>query len=251
MHAKKIEQLPFAEKNKNSQAQTFSWHSPQGKELKKSMQTAGPRALLENMDKQGILADYLPEIKALQKCEQGPPYHLEGDVYTHTLLAADNLPQDASTRLKWALVFHDIAKPETRAQTIKNGKERISFHKHDRLGAKKAAPILKRLQFSEQEIKDICWLIENHQRIFQITGNISNAPSEKKRANAESKALAKITAMLSEKGKDLVADLFCLASADTKGKISEAAPGSERDIAMLENIFQQALAEFENEKSQS
>lgn len=103
----------------------------------------------------------------MQNCEQGPTYHLESDIYKHAKIIAVNLPKDADLRLKWATIFHDIAKPETREEIVKDGKSKVSFLKYDVLGAEKVKPILQRLRFSSKEIDDISWLVAQYQELFK------------------------------------------------------------------------------------
>jgi len=114
---------------------------------------------------QSEITDYLlPELNALKGVPQPVEYHHEGDVFTHTYLALKSLPEDASLHLVWAVLLHDIAKPQT---LIREG-ERIIFHDHAEVSAEVAKQILKRLKFSNLEIKTIVWLIDNHMKIGQI-----------------------------------------------------------------------------------
>lgn len=119
----------------------------------------------------GLLKEVLPEVADLRDAPQGPPYHLEGDVLEHTQMVAGGLPEDASTELIWATIFHDIAKPETRAETIlEDGSTKVSFIGHEKMGAEKIQPILDRYRFSNEEKKRITWLVENHLKIFDFGG---------------------------------------------------------------------------------
>lgn len=111
---------------------------------------------------QSKITDYiLPEINALKGVPQPIEYHHEGDVFTHTYLAVKSLPKDAPLHLVWAVLLHDIAKPET---LIREG-DRIIFHNHAEVSSEKAREILHRLKFSNIEISTICWLIANHMKI--------------------------------------------------------------------------------------
>jgi poly(A) polymerase len=106
----------------------------------------------------------LPEIEKLKGVPQPIEYHHEGDVFTHTYLALKSLPEKAPLHLIWAVILHDIAKPQT---LIREG-DRIIFHDHAEASAQIAQNILRRLKFSNLEIKTISWIIGNHMKIGQI-----------------------------------------------------------------------------------
>ncbi len=113
----------------------------------------------------GLLKHILPEVDSLSECEQGPPYHMEGNVFVHTCMIADNLPDNASNELRWAAILHDIGKPATRHE---DNHCNVSFISHDKIGADLADSICRRLKFSNKKRKKITWLIKNHQRIFRF-----------------------------------------------------------------------------------
>jgi len=108
------------------------------------------------------LVSIIPEILRLQNCEQPIKWHPEGDVLQHTILALENLPEDASDELKMATLLHDIGKPDK--QTITND---IHFYGHELRGADIAKDILTRLKFSNDFIDKVVYLIKNHMRIQQ------------------------------------------------------------------------------------
>lgn len=104
-----------------------------------------------------IINYYLPEITSLVNITQPKEYHHK-DVWEHTKSVVKNTPQDKI--LRWAALLHDIAKPYTR-DIVKGN---IHFYQHEDLGAKLVEYILKRLKFSNVEIKEITTLIANHMR---------------------------------------------------------------------------------------
>lgn len=128
---------------------------------------------LELSDELELLAIMLPEIKALQDCEQSPPYHLEGNVWNHLLLALrstqtdlykQQFPQPLPLLSKLGILFHDVGKPK--AQSEKNGK--IHFYGHEKIGAEMTAAICKRLHMDACGIAgtDLAWLVREH--LFSI-----------------------------------------------------------------------------------
>lgn len=66
----------------------------------------------------------------------------------------------ATVVLKTALLFHDIGKPLT--YKLEGGK--VSFHKHDLVGARIIQPVLKKHGYTKREIREISTLIRFHMR---------------------------------------------------------------------------------------
>ncbi len=108
----------------------------------------------------GLMRAVLPEILDLQGCEQPPQWHPEGDVFVHTRLMLELLPDDASLPLVLAVLFHDIAKPATYSYDEEN--ERIRFNGHDQLGAQMAEKILRRLCYSNEVIEIVAEAVAHH-----------------------------------------------------------------------------------------
>src|SRR6476620_10016133 len=84
------------------------------------------------LDQSGLLRTVLPEIEPMKGCEQPPQFHPEGDVFQHTRLMLELLPEDVSVPLVFSVILHDIAKPVT-ATVDADG--RIRFNELDRIGA--------------------------------------------------------------------------------------------------------------------
>ncbi|HVO55559.1 MAG TPA: HDIG domain-containing protein [Solirubrobacterales bacterium] len=141
-------------------------------------------ALLDELD---LTAVVLPEVEALRGVEQGPNHHL--DVHGHTLAVlertleveadlerfagpraaevgamlaeplADDL--DRSTALRFGALFHDIAKPQTRAEH--NGF--VGFRGHDQAGADVIGSICARLRASRKLTRHLQALTLHHLRL--------------------------------------------------------------------------------------
>jgi len=84
------------------------------------------------LDTSGLMRAILPEVEAMKGCDQPPQFHPEGDVFKHTRIMLDLLPEEASLPLVFSVLFHDIGKPAT-SSVDENG--RIRFNGHDRVGA--------------------------------------------------------------------------------------------------------------------
>jgi len=118
----------------------------------------GCRAFLL-LDQTGLLRQVLPEISAMKGVEQPPEFHPEGDVFVHTLLLLDHLPQACPMTLAWGALLHDVGKPSTFRIA-----ERIRFDGHVDVGVKMAEAICSRLRFSNEETAQILALVDNHMR---------------------------------------------------------------------------------------
>lgn len=112
----------------------------------------------------GILRVILPEIDVMEGVEQPPQYHPEGDVWVHTLLVMDQLPDEPSLELAWAALLHDVGKPPT----FKRAKDRIRFDGHQEVSVKMADAMLRRLRFSNRQIDHIKLLVGNHMQFMHV-----------------------------------------------------------------------------------
>jgi poly(A) polymerase len=111
------------------------------------------------LDHSGLLRAVIPEIEAMKGCQQPPEFHPEGDVFQHTRLMLELLPQTVSVPLVFSVILHDIGKPVT-ATVDENG--RIRFNAHDRIGAEMTERIMERLRFSRAEIDDTVEMVRQH-----------------------------------------------------------------------------------------
>jgi len=124
----------------------------------------GRRAFLL-LDESGLLAQVLPEITRMKGVEQPPEFHPEGDVFTHTLMVLDNLPNPCPLTLGWGALLHDVGKPPT----FRVAPDRIRFDDHVNVGVKIAEEICGRLRFSNDDTGQILALVENHMRFGHVT----------------------------------------------------------------------------------
>lgn len=152
-------------------------------ELKRIVCSPSPVDALRLMESAGASAVVLPELLALQGVDQSV-YH-DSDVYEHTLRvlgevvglersetdprveALLNEPlADELTRwqaLRFAALFHDIAKPGT-ARERADGRG-ASFVGHDAAGASVAREILRRLRASERLADHVAAMTLHHLRV--------------------------------------------------------------------------------------
>lgn len=134
-------------------------------EMTKILHTRNLRKAMPILLMTGLLNKILPELLDLQACEQGAPWHCEGNVLEHTLLVLENLPTDASDTLLWGALLHDIGKPKTVAPS-KHREGSFSFYSHELVGAKMIEPILKdRFKCSTKFVQDVTSLVKNHMQL--------------------------------------------------------------------------------------
>jgi poly(A) polymerase len=149
----------------------------------------GPRPLrgLKLMGELGITPVVLPEVETLRGVEQGPNHHL--DVYDHTIAVLEHTLEveadlerfageraaevealldeplaDEMTRctaLRFGALFHDIAKPATKAE--RDGF--VGFRGHDQVGAEVIADICRRLRASRRLTQHLQGLTLHHLRL--------------------------------------------------------------------------------------
>lgn len=110
-------------------------------------------------DRSGLLRAILPELDAMKGCLQPEQFHPEGDVFEHTRLMLELLPEKVSLPLVLSVLFHDVAKPVT-ATVDETG--RIRFNEHDRIGAAMTESIMERLRFSRAEIDAVVEMVKQH-----------------------------------------------------------------------------------------
>lgn len=111
------------------------------------------------LDESGLFRAIFPEIEAMKGCEQPEQFHPEGDVFRHTRLMLQLLPEKVSVPLVFSVLLHDVAKPVT-ATVDETG--RIRFNGHDRVGAEMTEQIMERLRFSRAEIDAAVEMVRQH-----------------------------------------------------------------------------------------
>ncbi|MFA7692113.1 MAG: CCA tRNA nucleotidyltransferase [Candidatus Hydrogenedentales bacterium] len=173
-------------------------------EMNKILVSGRARPALELLDNTGLLRELFPEINAMKGVEQPPQFHPEGDVFQHTLLALEQLPEGVSFTLAMAALLHDVGKPVT--QTIE---DRIRFTRHEHEGSRMADRICKGLRISNRKRNAIVWLVKNHMRLKDF---MKMRPAKQLRYMAdpgfeELLELGRIDALASNKDTSLISDI--------------------------------------------
>lgn len=106
----------------------------------------------------GLTACFLPEFDRMMTTVQNNPHHCY-TVGEHVIQSLSYIRAEQSLRL--AMLFHDIAKPETKT-TDERGVDH--FRGHQERGAKMAEDILRRLRFDHHTIAMVKGLTAYHDR---------------------------------------------------------------------------------------
>ncbi|MDR7188070.1 poly(A) polymerase [Microbacterium sp. BE35] len=139
-------------------------------ELVKLLATDDPVRGIRLLVETGLMAEFLPEIPALQL--EVDEHHHHKDVYEHSLTVLRQAIQLEKSRnpdaapdvaLRLASLLHDIGKPATRRLEPGGG---VTFYHHDLKGARLARRRLQELRFDSATIATVSRLIELHLRFF-------------------------------------------------------------------------------------
>ncbi|MCE5256463.1 MAG: HD domain-containing protein [Spirochaetaceae bacterium] len=121
---------------------------------------------LRLLESTGLLEAIIPEMMPCRNCSQKGTHVF--DVMDHSFHAVAAAPFQVN--LRWAALLHDIGKPASMA----TGPDGIpTFYNHEKISAQLAGQILRRLKLSNDDIRDIVHLIEEH--MFHYTEEWSDA----------------------------------------------------------------------------
>ena len=114
----------------------------------------------------GILPVLMPEFRGMEQYQHKLDYHPEGSLYNHYMEVFREFTTIPNrTELgAWALLFHDIAKPQTAEWNEEGGYH--TFYGHDKQGSQlilenynnESGPF----EFSKKELQAIAWVAEHH-----------------------------------------------------------------------------------------
>lgn len=131
-------------------------------ELSKIMRASRPSIGWDLLHRTGLLKHILPELEALAGVEivNGRGHK---DNFYHTLQVLDSVAERSDKEwLRWAALFHDIAKPVTKRYDKETG---WTFHNHNFIGGKMIPTIFHRLRLPlGAEMKYVRKLVELHMR---------------------------------------------------------------------------------------
>lgn len=181
-------------------------------ELRQLVGGPDPLRGLRLLGELGAMAVVLPELEELRGVEQGPNHHL--DVYDHTIAVLEHTLEvegdlgrfagerageveallgepladgfDRRTALRFGALFHDIAKPQTKAE--RDGF--VGFRGHDEVGAEAIGLIGPRLRASRRLTQHLQGLARHHLRLGFL---IAEMPLPPRRVHAYLRATEPVT----------------------------------------------------------
>jgi len=181
-------------------------------ELRQLVGSPDPLRGLRLLDELGLTGVVLPELETLRGVEQGPNHHL--DVYDHTIavlehtlevegdlerFAGDRAAEVAvlldeplademtrRTALRFGALFHDIAKPATKAE--RDGF--VGFKGHDEVGAEVIGEVCRRLRASRRLTQHLQGMARHHLRLGFL---IPEMPLTRRRVHAYLRATDPVT----------------------------------------------------------
>ena len=117
-------------------------------------------------ENQEYVIEQIPELKPCVGFDHRHPHH-HLDVWGHTLEVVENI-KSKDLEIRMAALLHDIGKPFSYQD-----EEVRHFHGHPEVSAKMTKEILKRMGYSETFIKDVIYLVSEHDTIIDVD-NLDN-----------------------------------------------------------------------------
>jgi putative nucleotidyltransferase with HDIG domain len=188
-------------------------------ELLKLMETAVPHTALNLLDAYRLLPVILPEIAALAGVEQSPPHHepalahtrhtlarlvqVEAALFGDAVAAGEALEATAAlapyreqlvahlrreveggmngrTLLRLAALFHDVGKADTQEiEEEEDGRRRIRFYGHDKVGSEITADRLRRFALSTKAVRHVRDVVAGHMRPLLLVDAQGARPSRR------------------------------------------------------------------------
>ena len=197
-------------------------------ELNKIMESPIPSIGFYLLDEAGLLEQFFPEFIKLKGAEK-----INGlshkDNFHHTLEVLDNVAMRSKDLwLRYAAVFHDIAKPKTKRFEPKIG---FTFHGHEDKGSRMVKPIFRRLKLPlNDKMKYVEKLVLLHLRPIALTKNTVTDSAVRR--------------LMSDAG-EVLDDLFILCQSDITSKNEKK---KEKYLKNLENVKSKVAAVREKDE---
>lgn len=133
-----------------------------------------PSVYLNELKSSGELAvEPFNWLISLEKIEQSPKHHPEGDVWVHTMMVVDkgssyrDYVEDKKVFM-WALLLHDLGKRST--TKLRNG--RWTSYDHDKVGRKDSYDFLSCFNLDEEFKTKVSILVRYHMHLLFIMNKL-------------------------------------------------------------------------------
>lgn len=176
---------------------------------------------IDMLHQTGLLEYIIPELEKGVGVKQNR-HHIY-TIYKHSILSLKHCPSK-KLEVRLASLLHDIAKPQT-----KRGEgEYATFYNHDHVGAKVAEKILSRLRFSNDVIRKVKLLVDNHMFYY----------------NPEEVGDSSVRRLIQKVGLENMKDLIDLRIADRLGSgVPKAKPYKLRHLEyMIDKLSHDAIS---------
>jgi tRNA nucleotidyltransferase (CCA-adding enzyme) len=187
------------------------------KEVQKVMKLKNSEIFFQTLLELDVLDTIFPNIHNLTLCKEENIYHLEDNVFIHTMMVLKELSYEDEI-LKYTALYHDIAKPICYRKNITNSGG------HDNIEL--VEPLID-IQLPKKIKKNMLIIIKNHLRIFLF----DEMKLSKKAQFIES----------FRKDIDIFKKLLIFAKADTNGRIT-----NEKKVFLNEELLIKIFNEVSN-----
>jgi len=142
-------------------------------EMSKILMTKDPGRSLDYMARSGLLGEVFPELQIVVDFQQNQGKWHSKRVWPHTIEVVRQSPQILEVR--WAALFHDIAKPQTYSETETG----VHFYQHDWKGALVWDGVAQRLRVSKEFRDHVHLLVYEHLQPSLLSSEGVNHTSNK------------------------------------------------------------------------
>lgn len=142
-------------------------------EMSKILMAKDPGLTLDHMARSGLLGEIFPELQIVIDFQQNQGKWHSKKVWPHTIGVVQQSPQILEVR--WAALFHDVAKPQTYTETDTG----VHFYQHDWKGAIMWDQIAHRLRVSKEFRDHVHTLIYEHLQPSLLSSEGVNHTSNK------------------------------------------------------------------------
>lgn len=142
-------------------------------EMSKILMTKDPGRALDHMARSGLLGEVFPELQKVVDFKQNQGKWHSKLVWPHTIEVVRQSPQILEVR--WAALFHDVAKPQTYSETETG----VHFYQHDWKGALVWDQVADRLRVSKEFRDHVHVLVYEHLQPSLLSSEGVNHTSNK------------------------------------------------------------------------